>query len=125
MEPKVAVTFVIPPSDEWRGFGDLSFVRFGLPVLVLASRCKAGTYQQYAFQSRVQQCIGHLAHQHVAQFDALRTVFAGRVYCHVAFACCCLWTSAPANTGLGLAPRIGRATGMTKRLVPEGVLGQS
>ena len=36
-----------------------------------------------------------------------------------------LWTSAPANAGLGLAPRIGRATGMTKRLVPEGILGQS
>ena len=36
-----------------------------------------------------------------------------------------LWISAPANAGLGLAPRIGRATGMTKRFVPEGILEQS
>ena len=36
-----------------------------------------------------------------------------------------LWTSAPANAGLGLAPRIGRATGMTKGFVPEGILEQS
>ena len=36
-----------------------------------------------------------------------------------------LWTSAPANAGLGLAPRIGRATGMTTRFVPEVSLEQS
>ena len=36
-----------------------------------------------------------------------------------------LWTSAPANAVPGLAFLIGRATGTTKRLVPEGILGQS
>ena len=36
-----------------------------------------------------------------------------------------LWTSAPANAGPGLAFLIGRATGTTKRFVPEGTLGQS
>ena len=35
------------------------------------------------------------------------------------------WTSAPANAEPGLAFLIGRATGTTKRFVPEGVLGQS
>ena len=34
-----------------------------------------------------------------------------------------IWISAPANAGLGLAPRIGRATGMTKQMVPD--LGQA
>ena len=83
MEPKVAVTFVIPPSDEWRGFGDLSFVRFGLPVLVLASRCKVRTHWRYAFELRDQQSVGLQAHQHVAQFDALRTVFPGLSLIHI------------------------------------------
>ena len=36
-----------------------------------------------------------------------------------------LWTSAPANAGLGLAFLIGRATGTTKRFVPDSSLGQS
>ena len=34
------------------------------------------------------------------------------------------WTSAPANAGLGLAFLIGRATGTTKRFVPEGIMEQ-
>ena len=28
LAPREAVTFVMPPSDEWRGFGDLLCVRF-------------------------------------------------------------------------------------------------
>ena len=56
--PRVAVTFLIPPSDEWRGFGDLSFVRLCLPLLVFASRCKAGKYQRNAFETHDQQSVG-------------------------------------------------------------------
>ena len=56
--PRAAKTFVIPPSDEWRGFGDLSCVRLCLPLLVFASRCKAGKYQRYAFNPVYSRALG-------------------------------------------------------------------
>ena len=93
------MTFVIPPSDEWWGFGDLSCVGLCLPLLVFASRCKAGTYQRYAFESHDQPSFGHQAHQHVAQFVALRSDFAGKACCHVALACCISLDFCPCKRG--------------------------
>ena len=102
----------------------ISRVRLCLPLLVFANRCKAGKYQRYAFETHDQRSVGHQANQRIARIRAAQPSQAG---CAVTLRLLVgfLWTSAPANAGLGLAPRIGRATGMTKRFDPECTLEQS
>ena len=73
------VTFVIPPSDVGRGFGEIFGNLLCLLLLCIASRGTAGKYQRTVFGIRVQQSDGHMTLIRVAQILALRVLFAGRV----------------------------------------------